>query len=289
MSGRTLLVTGASGQLGRQVVERLLARGGPDTIVAGSRDPSKLADLAARGVEVRRVDLDDAASLASAFAGVDRLLLVSTDAVDGTDRRARQHEAGVAAAKAAGVKHVVYTSALRASPTAAFPLAVDHGRTEAALAASGLGYTALRNSLYLEIVLTSLAGADATGVFATARQGGVVSAVSRADCAAVAASALVDTFDGQRTIDVANEHALTGPEIATAFSAHLGKPVQHVDIDLPSWVAGAVAAGLPEPVAQLFGAFEESFSRGEWSDTSDAVRRFTGRAPQSLADVLAGA
>ncbi len=106
---QTLLVTGASGQLGRRVVE-LLLEAGAGTVVAATRDPAKLADLAARGAVVRRADFDDEASLVEAFQGVDRLLLISTDALDRPGRRLAQHEAAVRAAVSAGVGHIVYTS-----------------------------------------------------------------------------------------------------------------------------------------------------------------------------------
>src|SRR2546425_1240518 len=139
-----VFLTGASGRLGRRVVE-LLADSRADRIVATTRNPDKLADLAKRGVVVRRADFDDPASLARAFAGADRLLLVSTDAIDATGRRNEQHRAAIDAAKAAGVAHVAYTSC--ADPDPRFMVAADHWATEQVLAASGLGWTALRHKI----------------------------------------------------------------------------------------------------------------------------------------------
>ena len=140
-----LLVTGASGNLGRAAVEELLARGATN-VIAGTRDPAKLADLAARGVEVRKVDFDDA-NLAAALSGVVRMLIVSTD---GIGRRVAQQTAAVEAAKAAGVKHIVYTSAPAARPDADAGLGPEHFWTEVALASSGLDFTILRNHFYSE-------------------------------------------------------------------------------------------------------------------------------------------
>ena len=158
----TLLVTGASGHLGRQVVELLL-----DThaghIIATTRNPEKLADLAARGVEVRGADFDDPESLPAAFAGAERLLLISTDAADGTDRRARQHIHAVKAAEQAGVAHVLYTSLINPGPESPILIAPDHAATEQALAESALDWTVLRNNMYTDYLLQSLPQAVASG------------------------------------------------------------------------------------------------------------------------------
>ncbi|MEO5728244.1 MAG: NAD(P)H-binding protein, partial [Byssovorax sp.] len=144
---QTLLVTGASGQLGRRVVELLLeAKAG--TVVAATRDPAKLADLAARGVLVRKADFDDEGSLAEAFAGVDRLLLISTDSLVRPGHRLAQHQAAVRAAVSAGVGHIVYTSFTNPGVESPITVAPDHRLTEEAIAATKLGFTILRNNLY---------------------------------------------------------------------------------------------------------------------------------------------
>src|ERR1700728_599886 len=142
-SERTLFVTGAGGHLGRRVVELLIEqRAGK--IVAGTRKPEKLADLAARGVAVRHADFEDAKGLEAALAGVDRVLIISTDAIDRPGRRLAQHQAAVAAAARAGVKHVVYTS-MPNPETSPVVFAPDHLGTEQALKASGMGWTVLRD------------------------------------------------------------------------------------------------------------------------------------------------
>lgn len=160
----TLLVTGASGHLGRRVLANLLDTCGipPSCLIAVTRDPAKVADIAARGVDVRRGDFDDPASLDAAFKGANRLLLISTDAFDRPGARIAQHKAAIAAAKQAGVKHIVYTSMPRPDGSP-IPFAPDHLGTEQALAASGLGWTVLRNAWYFENLALSLPDALATG------------------------------------------------------------------------------------------------------------------------------
>src|SRR5215207_578206 len=146
MSG-SILVSGASGHLGRQVVENLLGRVAPSSIVATTRSPERLADVAARGVIVRHADFDDDASLDAAFAGVDRALLISTDSLDKPGQRVAQHRRAIKAFARAGVKHLAYTSIV--NPVGSLiTLSKDHAETERALAESGLHYTVLRNNMY---------------------------------------------------------------------------------------------------------------------------------------------
>ncbi len=186
----TLLITGASGQLGRRVLE-LLLDAGAGKLIATTRNPEKLAELARRGVVVRKADFDDAASLPAAFAGAGRLLLISTDAVGTPGRRIAQHRAAVDAAVRAGVKHVVYTSLTRPEPGSPVTFASDHYGTEQALAASPLGWTILRNNVYTDFLLRSLPQAVATGKLVAAAGDGGAGYVTREDCARVAAAALL--------------------------------------------------------------------------------------------------
>src|ERR1700691_3850137 len=187
-SERTLFVTGASGHLGRRVVELLLEKG-TCRIVAGTRKPEKLADLAARGVVVRQADFEDARSLEAALAGADRVLIISTDAIDRPGRRLAQHQAAVAAAVSAVVKHAVYTS-MPNPETSPVVFAPDHLGTEQALKASGMSWTILRDCWYIEYLMMTLAPAVAAGrLSAVAGQGGAPY-VTREDCAQVAAAAL---------------------------------------------------------------------------------------------------
>jgi NAD(P)H dehydrogenase (quinone) len=283
---RTLLVTGASGHLGRRVVELLLAAG-EDHIAVTTRTPDQVADLAARGVSVRRADFDDPGSLPAAFAGVDRLLLVSTDALDRPGRRLAQHRGAISAARAAGVAHVVYTSVVNPGPESPVTLAPDHHGTELALEESGLGFTALRNSLYTDLLLHTLPRAVATGQLVTASGTGATTYVTREDCARIAAAALAAASTGRRAVDVTGPEALTGADIARITSELTGRPVTHVAIPADDLRAGLLGAGLPPPIADVYVSFDVAVARGFFAQVSPAVQELTGRAPASVASFLA--
>jgi NAD(P)H dehydrogenase (quinone) len=279
---QTLLVTGAAGQFGRLAVEELLARGATK-IIAGTRDPAKLADLAARGVTVRKVDFDDAASLASSFAGVDRVLIISTD---GIGKRVAQQTAAVAAAKAAGVKHIVYTSAPAARPNADAGLAGEHFWTEVAIGQSGIGFTVLRNHMYAENTLMSAAHEVASGqLFGLIGDRGT-SYVTRADAARAAAGALL-TAEGNSVLDVTGPAPVTNADRAKLYAQATGKPVNNIAITPPELTAGMVAAGIPEGFAQALVAFQVDAVIGYHGAVTDVVEHFSGRKPQAFADFLA--
>jgi NAD(P)H dehydrogenase (quinone) len=280
-----LLVTGASGHLGRRVIELLLEQGaGP--IVATTRSPAKLDAFTARGVEVRGADFDDEAGLARAFRGVERALLISTDAIDRPGRRLTQHQRAVRALAAAGVKHVVYTS-LPNPVGSLVKIAGDHAGTEAALAESGLDYTILRNNLYTDYLLAGLPDALASGQWVDARGNGATAYVTREDCARAAAAALIDrNTSGRRTVDVTGPEALTSGQIAAIISELAGRTMAHVSVAKDTLIGGMIEHGLPAPIAELYASFHASAARGELSAVTDTVTRLTGRPPQSVRDFL---
>lgn len=271
-----VLVTGASGHLGRRVVELLVAKGVP--VVAATRDPAKLAGLS--GVEVRRLDFDDADSLGTAFRGIERALIVSTDRLDVP--RSEQHGRAIAAAAKAGVRHLVYTSFANPTETSAVGLARDHRLTEAALVASGVGFTSLRNQLYADLLLQSLPQALASGQWYTARGAGAVAYVTREDCAQAAAGALADGFAGTRYLTISGPEALTGDAIAAIAAEVAGRPLAHVSIPADGLKAGMVGAGLPEGIADLLVSFEVAAARGEMSEVTGHVATLSGRPPISV-------
>lgn len=276
-----LMVTGASGHLGRIAVEELLARGATK-LVAGTREPAKLADLAAKGVDVRKVDFDDAGSLAAAFAGIDRLLLVSTD---GIGKRVAQQRAAIAAAKAAGVKHIVYTSAPAARPNADAGLGGEHFWTEVALAESGIDFTILRNHMYAENNL-----ADAKHVVTSGQLYGLVgdrgtAYVTRADAARTAAGALL-TAEGNSIEDVSGPAAVTNAERAALYGKLTGKPVTAIPVTAPELKAGMLGAGIPEGFAEALLAFQRDAVSGFHGVVTDTVERYASRKPQDLEDFL---
>jgi NAD(P)H dehydrogenase (quinone) len=282
---QTLLVTGAAGKMGSRVVE-LLLEANAGKIIAGTRNPEKLADLQGRGVEVRKVDFDDPDGLVSAFAGVDRLLIISTDVVDGTDRRAKQHINAVRAAEAAGVKHVIYTSLTNPGPESPISLAPDHHATEEALKASSLDWTVLRNNVYTDGLLQSLPRAIETGQLVAATGTGGVGMVTREDCSRAAAAALASQSSGRTVLDITGPALVTRAEIAQIASEISGRTVEYIPIEAASLKSGLQAAGLPEPIANLIVSFDQGVADGTLSVVSNAVEELTGKPAQSVRDFL---
>lgn len=284
-SNSTLGVTGAAGPFGRIVVETLLARGAKK-VVAITRSPDKLADLAAKGVTVRSGDFDDASSLDGALNGVDRLLIISTDKLGAPGARLAQHRAAVEAAKRAGVKHIVYTSIPSPYPSDRAQVPDDHFWTEQAIIATGATWTFLRNSLYMDLLVGQLPQLAATGQLIHAAGTGARNVVSRADCALTAAAALL-TAEGKSIENVTGREALTLDQIAAVIAKSTGKPVSATAIPAEALIAGMVQHGLPENLAITFSAFDTDTARGYFALTGDAVERFAGRKPTTLAEFLA--
>ena len=285
MIEQTLLVTGGAGHLGRRVLELLLAANA-GKLVTTTRSPEKLSDLAARGVEVRKADFDDPTTLAAAFAGVDRLLLISTDALAYPGQRIAQHKAAIDAAVAAGVKHLLYTSFVRTEPGNPAIVAADHYATEQALAASPLDWTILRNNLYSEVLLMSLPQVVAMGQLISAGNGGKPAYVTREDCARAAAAALAAQTTGRSTLNITGPEALSDAEIAQLASEVSGRPVQFVSVSVADKRNGLIGAGLPPMVADIMLSFEAATAQGFVGDVSTAVADLTGIAPQGVREFL---
>jgi len=281
----TLLVTGASGKLGQRVLE-LLLEAQTGSIIATTRTPEKLAAFAARGVTVRPADFDDPASLRQAFAGADRLLLISTDAVDGTDRRTKQHLSAIKAASDAGVKHVIYTSLTRPEPGTPITLAPDHYATEQALAASSLDWTVLRNNVYTDGLLQNLPRAVATGQLMAAAGAGGTGFVTREDCARAAAAVLTAETSGRRTLDVPGPAVVTHSELAQIAQEITGRPVTYVPVPAETLKAGIVASGLPGFVADLIVSFDLATAQDILAVATSTVQELTGRPAQSVREFL---
>lgn len=274
-----LLVTGANGQLGRLVVEQLLTAG-QHNVIAASRDPSKLADLAARGAQTRRADFDDATSLAEAFTGVDRVLIISTDALGEPGKRLEQHRKAVAAAQKAGVSDIVYTS-MPNPETSAVTFAPDHLGTEQAIKASGLAFTILRNAWYQENLLHSLPAIVGSGKWYSAAGEGRNAHVSRLDCARAAAAALSRPSRNE-TLTITGPELLTVHQIAALTADVLGRPIEVINVTDAQLAEGMKHAGLPEFLIPTFVSFDTNARQGGFDIKTDAVEQLTGRAPLPL-------
>lgn len=284
-----LLVTGAAGHLGGRVLHHLLEtlRVDPASIVAGTRDPAKLGAWTQQGIEARAVDFNTPETLSAAFDGVERLLIISTDALGEPGLRLRQHQTAIKAAEAAGVRHVLYTS-LPNADISPILFAPDHWGTEQALAASSLpGWTVLRNHWYFENLAMSLPSILASGTWYTAAGDGRLAHGARDDYARAAAAALADSFSGKRTLTLSGPTAYTVAELATLIGAAAGKAIQVVQLSPEERVQGMIGAGLPEPVARVFTSCDVHQADGLFGDVTGDVQALTGVAPQPFERWLA--
>jgi NAD(P)H dehydrogenase (quinone) len=280
-SNSTLGVTGAAGNLGRAVIANLLARGAK-RVVAITRDPAKLSELAS-GIEVRQANFNDAASLSTAFAGIDRLLIVSTD--DFNDRAGQQRRA-IEAAEKTGVKHVAYTSIASPYTDPSSIAAHSHFWTEARLISSEMTWSILRNNLYADYLLPTAQHAIATGQLFHAAESGRRAYVTRADCAAAAAGALL-TAEGRRIFDITGPQALSSDDLAAVFSELSGRPIVAQNIPGDALIAGFKQGGVPEAMAGLLARFDTDAAKGYLGIVTGAVVELTGQAPESVASFLA--
>jgi NAD(P)H dehydrogenase (quinone) len=283
-SDGTLFVTGASGHLGRRVVELLLEKGA-GKIVAGTRKPEKLADLAARGVVVRHADFENPKGLEVALAGADRVLIISTDAIDRPGRRLAQHQAAVAAAVSAGVKHAVYTS-MPNPETSPVVFAPDHLGTEQALKASGVSHTILRMCWYTDYLIPTVAPAVASGKLMAATGQGGAPYVTREDCAQAAAAALASTDTSNKTWNITGPDLMTYAALAKLASELTGRPVSFEAVTPEQRVAQLIAVGTPEPIAKMLVSGQVAIAQGKMGTSSTAVKDLTGREPMSVREFL---
>jgi NAD(P)H dehydrogenase (quinone) len=280
----TIAVTGATGHLGRLVIEALIARGtAPGDIVATVRDTAKAAGLLARGVQVREADYDRPETLAAAFAGVDRLLLISGNAVG---QRVPQHTAVIDAAKQAGVGFLAYTSILRAD-TSPLGLAPEHLATEEKIKDSGIPYAFLRNGWYIENYAGALVGAVAQGALYGSAGEGRIAAATRNDFAEAAAAVLAGGEPGVH--ELAGDTRFTLGELAAEVARQSGSPVVYTDLPEADYRAALVGAGVPEGFAALLADTDVKIRDGHLDDDSGTLARLIGRPTTPLADAVAAA
>jgi len=282
-----IVVTGATGRLGRRVVQALLEIVPARDIAISVRDPAKAADLAAQGVRVRRGDFAEPASLGDAFAGATRLLLVSSNAAASGGDPIAQHRDAIDAARAAGVRRIVYTSHMGASATSAFPPMRDHARTEAMLADCGIAWTALRNGFYASTVPQLIGDAAAQGAI-EAPADGPVAWTAHADLATAAARVLVAGGHHGPTPPLTATDALNLDAVAGIVSDLTGKPVERRLVSDDVQASRLAAAGLPPAAVEITMGIYRAARAGEFAQTHPLLAELIGRPPVTLRDVLAG-
>lgn len=278
-----ILVTGATGGLGHQTIDFLLTTTPAAEIAALVRDCSKAADLTARGVDVRQADYLDYPALVKAFQGVDKLLLVS--AVAFTDRL-QQHRNVIDAARAAGVKHLFYTSIQRSTDFMMPQVTESDLATEAYLKASGLVYTILKNGYYFE-GLGYLIGNEVPDSEISFPAGeGKIAFIKRAELAAATAALLTSEGHENQEYTLSGSEAYSFDDVAREFSALAGRPITYKSSELAPYVAQKVAAGFPEGVANFFAQWGAATEAGMLAGTHDTIERLLGRKSTSLRDYL---
>ena len=280
----SIVVTGAAGQLGRLVAEELLDRVPADELVFVTRHPEALDHLAERCADIRHGDFDEPQTLPAAFAGGERMLLISTLSIGS---RVAQHRAAIQAAKQAGVGHIVYTSFPKPEPTHPVgPIATEHGETEAILHDSGLGWTVLRNATFAELQIQPGALAVAGGKLYTNAGDGRIASVSRRDAARAAAAVLTSDGHAGRTYDITGPEALAQEELADLLADVSGRPVKLVRVGDRTLTWGLTRAGAPKQVAKAIVAFGKAVREGYYDIVDPAYTSLTGLEPLSLRDVL---
>ncbi len=278
-------ITGASGQLGRLVIDALLTNVPANQIVAAVRNPDKARDLAARGVVVREADYDRPETLATAFAGVAKVLLISSTEVTG---RLPKHRAVINAAKEASVALLAYTSMLHADHSSAM-LAIEHHQTEQAIAESGVPAVILRNGWYLENPLSALSAALQHGAFIGAAGAGRFSSASRKDYAEAAAAALLAPGQAGRLYELAGDSSFTLAELASEVSRQSGKTIDYKDLSPAYFTDALKSAGLPSDLAALLADADVAASQGALFDEGYALQRLIGRPTTPLAAAVEAA
>ncbi|MHB1128285.1 MAG: NmrA family NAD(P)-binding protein [Bacillota bacterium] len=266
-----IVVTGANGKLGRQVVNFLRERIPVSKISVSVREPEKAADLAAAGIDVRKADFTDRRSVVRAFAGATKVLIVSTS---GGNDVASEHKNAVSAAVEAGVKHIVYTSGTKESMSF---IGRMHAQTEEAILSTGLAYTILRNNLYADVLVMDVLGAVNAGVMSSPVDEGKVTAVTRTDCAVAAAAVLATDGHQNKIYDISGTESLGWSDLAAIASDVAGKPITFVKASPDIFRQGMAAAGIPDFRIDFLLDIYKAYSSGIYDIPSNDVAVLTGR------------
>ncbi len=280
-----IVVTGATGQLGKLVVEELLKTVPASEIVAAVRDPGKAQDLAAKGVQIRKADYAQPESLRAALAGADRVLLISSSEVG---QRVAQHQAVTDAAREAGVKLLAYTSILNADSSNLL-LSKEHKATEAYLRASGVPFTLLRNGWYTENHTGSLPAAVEHGAVLGAAKEGRFATATRAEYAAAAAAVLTGEGHENKAYELGGDQPYTLAELAAEVARQTGKPVVYKDLPQDEYAKALTGFGLPEGLAGAIADADTGASRGELNTQSHDLSTLIGHPTTSLQQAVSAA
>lgn len=280
-----IIVTAASGQLGRLVITELLKRVPAEQIVAAVRDTGRVADLSDQGVLVRHADYNDPASLDQAFEGATKLLLISSNDLG---NRVPQHRNVIDAAVRARVGLLAYTSVLHAD-TSTLGLALEHRATEDAVRAAGIPYTLLRNGWYVENYTGALGGAVALGALAGSAGEGRIAAAARADYAEAAAVVLTTVGPVEQVYKLAGDSGFTLSELAAEVSRQTGKNIPYHNLPQQDYLGLLLQIGLPAPLAELVADADAQAAKGALFDDSKALSKLIGRPTQSLAAAVKAA
>ncbi|MFC9908141.1 NAD(P)H-binding protein [Streptomyces sp. NPDC127197] len=280
----SIVVTGATGKLGRHVIEQLLEKVPADQVVAVVRDEAKAADFAARGVRLAVADYNAPETFDGLFSADDKVLLISGNEFD--KGRVGQHKVVIDAAKAAGVALLAYTSA-PSSLTAA--LADDHRGTEEAVLASGVPYALLRNGWYHENYTENLAPVLEHNAVVAAAGAGRVSSASRADYAAAAVAVLTGEEHENKTYELGGDEAWSFAEYAAELSRQTGKEIVYNAVTTEALTGILTGAGLPEPLAAILAGVDASIEKGELVVSTGDLSRLAGRPTTPLSEAVAAA
>lgn len=283
-----ILISGANGNLAGAVIRNLLELLPDKSVLAvGTRNPGSAytRQLAASGIDVRRLDFLDRDSVVRALEGIQKALFIST--YEPNDVRIRQHRNAVDAAVEAGVRHVVYTSFINAVPGSAFEHNSQvHAPTEAMIRNSGLTYTFLRHNLYAEFLLADLKQTLATGRLIRGGGDMGISFIGRDDLGISAARVLADEGHENMTYTETGPEALTWAQAAALMSEAFGRKIQHVDVTPEQWYEHSRGMGFSEPLARASASNVRAVRNGEFSTVSGDYEKITGRRPRTVREVL---
>lgn len=275
-----IAITGASGQLGRLVIDELLTTTPASEITALVRTPESVSDLAERGITVRQADYNEPGTLIEALKGIKKLLLISSSEVG---QRAQQHQNVINAAKENGIELIAYTSILHAD-TSPLGLAEEHRATEAMLSESGIPFALLRNGWYSENYTAGIPAALQVGTLYGCAGDGLIASAARADYAAAAAK--VFTMDNQsgKIYELSGDKAYTLAELAAEISQQTGKEIGYVNLPEADYASALEQAGLPAPLAHMLADSDTGASQGGLYDKSQTLSGLIGRPTTPIAE-----